>query len=50
MKWFLMRGLHDNNVLMKWFLMRERIGEVVPNARVEVTQGLVLTSMEGMKW
>jgi hypothetical protein len=50
MKWFLMRGLHDNNVLRKWFLMRERIGEVVPDARVEVTQGLVLTSMEGMKW
>ena len=50
-KWFLKSfGLHDNNVLMKWFLMRERIGEVVPDARVEVTQGLVLTSMEGMKW
>ena len=29
--------------------MQERIDEVVPDARVEVTQGLVLTSMEGMK-
>jgi hypothetical protein len=35
---------------MKWFLMRERIGEVVPDVRVKVTQGLVPTSIEGMKW